>query len=107
MATDMRVPALEARVHALETRLRWLEINLQLAPDDAPRRDPSTIPIDEMELGTRALNILKVHWFRETVAEVAEIPREELLETYNCGRLTVREIEDALERFGLKLKGVK
>lgn len=107
MVTDTRVPALEARVHALETRLRLLENNLQLTPDDAPRRDLSTISVDEMELGTRALNILKEHWFRRTVADVAEIPRKELLQTYNCGRITVREIENALARFGVKLKGVK
>ena len=73
-------------------------------PEKKPAVDNMTLAlsISAMEISTRALNILITHRCR-TIGDVVLLSRNKLLATRGCGKLTLHEIETALEKSNLKL----
>jgi DNA-directed RNA polymerase alpha subunit len=62
-------------------------------------RDPHAIGLDELEIHERTRRIL--HFVQcGTVADILLFGRTELAKIPNCGPVTVRDIQQAVSRFG-------
>ena len=59
--------------------------------------------VDDLYLTTRATTILKNNYI-VTVGELINLSPNDLLRFPNCGKVTVKEIQDELQSFGLSLK---
>jgi DNA-directed RNA polymerase alpha subunit len=80
------------------------------------------IPIEELELSTRALNVIyqllrekkigiSIDYFKDyykvntiTTQHLTLFTAKELMKKRNCGKKSIVEISEALEKYGLKLK---
>ena len=62
-------------------------------------RDPHTIGLDELEIHERTRRIL-LYASCNTVADIVLAGRFKLLKTPNCGPVTLKDIQQAVSRFG-------
>ena len=67
-----------------------------------------SIPIDDLNLGTRAENIIKYSittksWDEIKVADIVSIPRNKILHTRNSGKGTLKIIEECLMKIDKRL----
>ena len=85
--------ALERIANALQPK--------QEAPKPA-QPDPLAYPITALGVSTRAESALISNRCK-TIGDVARLTRHNLNITWSCGRKTIKEIEDALAKRGLKL----
>lgn len=63
-------------------------------------------PINTLQLTTRSENCLKAECI-DTIDDLLKWSRAELLKTPNLGRRSADEIEDALDRIDLHLRGAR
>jgi hypothetical protein len=76
--------------------------------------NPENILIDDVYFNVRATNTLR-NWHEfdsdkrpplKTLGDITKLSQSELLQVPNCGRKTLKEIEEVLEEHGLFLKNV-
>lgn len=72
--------------------------------DEKQKNKGLILSIDDLELSARSANCLKKANVK-TVAELIEIPMEELMQIKNFGKKSADEINDKLAQYGLSLKG--
>ncbi|MCM8827679.1 MAG: hypothetical protein NC902_00115, partial [Candidatus Omnitrophica bacterium] len=65
--------------------------------------DDSGIPLTELNLSTRIINILQQNDIK-TLKDIIETPRAKFEEMKNLGKKSIQEIEEALDKKGYKLK---
>jgi|GEM_PF-3467817 len=106
--TLMKVISILQRLHKEKPQDRHvLEMLtfLKVEEDNGPKGN-LYIPVIDLDLSVRALNLLK-HFNVEFLWEVTKLDVEDLLQSRNCGKKTVKEIQDMLKRhnlsFGMKL----
>lgn len=69
----------------------------------APEFDPRLISVDVLECTVRAYNVMVSKLKVTTLGELSSRSWRDLQNTKNCGRKTIREIEELLAEFGLAL----
>lgn len=85
----------------LERLKRTVENLAKHAPSPIQRRG-----IQALNLTTRSENCLKAESI-DTIEDLLKWSRPELLKTPNLGRRSADEIEDALDKIGLQLRGAR
>jgi hypothetical protein len=78
--------------------------------------NPQNIKIHDVDFSIRAINaLLNLHEYGcrqqppvpcHTLGDITKLSQAEILRTPNCGKVTLKEIEDVLAKFGLCLKEV-
>lgn len=75
----------------------------QEAPKPAPADAQLSLPITALGVSTRAETALITNRCK-SIADVTALSRFKLNLTWHCGKKTIREIEEALAKRGLKLR---
>lgn len=70
---------------------------------DEPPFNPLNITIIDCEFSTRLYHILKVQLQCETLGDVVEHSKLDIMRTPNCGKKSYEELIETLTKHGLKL----
>ena len=61
-------------------------------------------PIEALNLGPRAYDVVRYVYGAQTIGDLLEYTEEELLSAQNFGRISLKEVKDAMAQYGLELK---
>ena len=115
-------PTHRIRLVLVRARLGLSRSSAKGATDPQPKgthmddTNPQNIKIHDVDFSIRAINaLLNLHEYGcrqqppvpcHTLGDITKLSQAEILRTPNCGKVTLKEIEDVLAKFGLCLKEV-
>lgn len=90
-------------ISRLKTEKEQMAYNLTHAERMRPVKDAMMVNIADLDMSVRARNCLRAAEIN-TLGDLAKYTRRDLLRHRNFGRITMHEVENLMDRFGLKFK---